>query len=86
MCSLLSILHEFHKICITYGLVSDFVLLTQRRSSIIHVRGRSMWISRLGGETALGKQNGEAGRRAHTRIEFTNKTEITKTKITVKTI
>jgi len=44
-----------------------------------------MWISRLEGETAVVKLNGEADRRAHTRIEFTNKTEITETKITVKT-
>ena len=49
------------------------------------MRGRNMWISRQEGETAVVKMNGEAGRRAQTRIEITNKTEITETKITVKT-
>jgi hypothetical protein len=35
------------------------------------------------GETAVGKLNGKAGRRAHPRTEFTNKTEITDIEITV---
>jgi len=83
MYSLLSVLHELRTIYIAHGLVTDVVVLTQRRSSVM--RGRTMWISRLEGETAVVKLNGEADRRAHTRIEFTNKTEITETKITVKT-
>lgn len=36
-------------------------------------------------ETAVGKLNGEADRRAQPRTEFTNRTEITEIKITVKT-
>jgi hypothetical protein len=37
------------------------------------------------GETGVGKLKGEAGRRAHPMTEFTNRTEVTVTKITVKT-
>jgi hypothetical protein len=53
---------------------------------ITHVRGRDMWICEMESETAVGKLNGKAvRRRAQTRIEFTNKIEITETKITVNT-
>jgi len=83
MYRLIPILHELH-IYVTHGLVTDAVVLTQRRSSTIHLHGRIMWISRMEGETAVGKLKGEAGRRAHPRTEFTNRTEITETKVTVK--
>jgi hypothetical protein len=36
------------------------------------------------GETTVGKLNGETGRRAQGKTEFTIRTEITETKITVK--
>jgi hypothetical protein len=49
------------------------------------VHGRSRWISRLEGETAVAKLKGETDRRAYPRTEFMNRTEITDTKITVKT-
>ena len=85
MYRLVSILHELYMICITHGLVTDVVVLTQRRSNIIHVHGRSMWVRRMEGGTGMEKLKVEAGRRAHPRTEFTNRTEITEKKITVKT-
>jgi hypothetical protein len=44
-----------------------------------------VWVRRTEGETAVGKLNGETGRRAHPRTEFTNKNLIIDIKITVKT-
>jgi len=72
MCSLLSVLYELHTICIALGLVTNVLVLTQRRSSIM--RGGSMWVNRVEDETVVVKLNGEADRRVHMKIEFTNKT------------
>ena len=87
MYSHVSTLHELHVMCHTWSChrrhSTWYDTKTQQRNT--HVRGRSMWISRLESETTVGRLNGEAVRRAHTRIEFTNRTEITETKITVKT-